>query len=181
MSNNNNILTTVLAISGLVGVGYGVACHSKMVKVSERLDKSIDALANNMEIDISEELVNKAVHKAVTIAVKSAVDTATNEAVTEVRRIIRKEVAAAVDKEYETIKESVLNEITVEASKIDVEKVTKDVEKGAEQMALKKFDVNLEGILKRFNNDLDNTAKVYSTIKSMMTPNSNREFVVKLG
>ena len=183
MSNNNNIFTAIISVAGLVGIGYGVACHNNMVKISKRLDKSIDSLANDMDINISEELVNKAVDKAVNAAVKSAVDKATNEAITEVRRDIRREVASAVDKEYEALKGSVLNEITVSASKIDMDKVRRDVEHGAERMALEKFDANLEGILKNFNNNLDNAAKVYSIVKSMPSSsvNANREFVVKLG
>ena len=179
MSNNNNIFTTIIGVAGLVGIGYGYACHSKMVKVSERLDKSIDGLANDMEIDISEELVNKAVNKAVMAAVKSAVDKATNEAVIEVRNDVRREVAAAVNKEYEAIKESVLKEITVASSKIDVDKVRKDVERGAEKMALEKFDANLENVAKHFYEKLDTTAKVCSMFAA--TPGTNREFVVKLG
>lgn len=181
--NNNSIVATIIGAAGLVGLGYAFACHTKLAKVSERLDQSIDSLADDMEIDISEELVNKAVNKAVTSAVKTAVDKATNDAVAVVRADIRREVAAAVEKEYDSVKDNVLKEITVAASKIDADKVRRDIEKRAEKMALEKFDANLEDILKRFNNDLDNTAKVYSTIKSMMAPTTNngREFVVRVG
>lgn len=179
MSTNNNIFTTIIGVTGLVGIGYGVACHSKMVKISQRLDKSIDSLANNMEIDISEEIVSRAVNKAVAAAVKSAVDKATDEAVAEVRNDIRREVAAAVNKEYEAVKDSVLKEVTVASSKIDVDKVRKDVEKGAEKMALEKFDADLEGVKKHFYDKLETTAKVCSMF--VATPGANREFVVKLG
>lgn len=182
-NTNNSIFTSIITIAGLVGIGYGLACHNKMTKVSERLDKSIDEIAGDMEIDISEELVKKAVDRAVGSAVKAAVDKATTDAVAEVRRDIRREVSTAVEKEYQSIKDNVLKEITVSASKIDVDKVRREVEKAAEKAALAKFDANLEGILQKFNNDLDNTAKVYSAIKSMMTPaaNTGREFVVRVG
>lgn len=179
MANNNNILTTIIGVAGLVGIGYGAACHSKMVKVSNRLDKSIDGLANDTNIDISEEIINKAVDKAVGVAVKSAVDKATNETIAEIRRDIRREVAAAVDKEYESIRDSVLKEVTVASSKIDVDKVRKDVEAGAEKIALEKFDANLDGITKKFYEKLETTAKVCSMFAT--APNANREFVVKLG
>lgn len=170
-------------IVGLVGVGYAIGTRSKLAKISERLNTSIDVLADTVEIDISEELINRAVEKAANTAVKGALAKATNEAVDEARHRIRREVVSAIDKEYETIRDSVLRETNAAASKIDVNKVRRDVEKAAEKMALDKFDANLDGILAKFNNDLDNTAKIYSTIKSTMIPatNSNREFVVKLG
>lgn len=184
MSNTNtSIINTIIGVAGLFGLGYGLAMHTKLAKVSERLECSIDDLADNMEIDIPEELVNKAVEKAVATAVKTAVDKATSEAVNEVRRDIRREVANAVEKEYDSIKDNVLKEITVAASKIDTAKVRRDVEEAAKKMALDKFDANLEGVLEKFSSDWDNTAKIYSAIKNMVTPapSSNREFVVRVG
>jgi len=188
MSNNYSTINTIIGAIGLVGIGYGLAMHSKLAKVSDKLDTSIDKLADGMEIDIPEELVRKAVNKAVDSEVQKALNKAANEAVDQVRRDIRVTVGDAVNKEYSNIKDSVLKEITVSASKIDEARVRKDVEKAAQEMALKKFDVNLDSILTKFNNDLDNTAKIYSTIKGMMTPapapaptSNNREYVIRVG
>lgn len=183
MSNNNTIFATIIGVAGIFGLGYGFAMHTKMGKISERLDRAVDEIADDMEIDIPEDIVQKAVNKAVASEVKKAVEKAANEAVNEVRRDIRREVADAVNKEYESIKDNVLKEITVAASKIDANRVRKDVEEAAKKMALEKFDANLENILEKFNNDLDNTAKVYSTIKSMMSSNVSpaKEYVFRVG
>ena len=183
MSNNNSIITTIIGTAGLIGIIYGYTVHKRLTKISAKLDKTIDDLADDVDVDISEDLVNKAVNKAVAIAVKEAIDKATSEAVSEVRRDIHREVSAAVNKEYEFIKDSVLKETTISASQIDVAKVTKDVEKAAEKLALEKFDAKLEDIAEKFSNDMDNTVKVISAIKAAMNPvtTNGREFVVKLG
>ena len=136
MFNNNSIITAVIGATGLIGIGYGIACHTKLAKISERLDKSIDSLADNIEIDIPEEMVNKAVERAVNNEARKAVERATSEALTELKRDIRREVRTAVDKEYESIKDNVLKEATVAASKIDVAKVRRDIERAAEEAAL---------------------------------------------
>lgn len=52
-------------------------------------------------------------------------------------------------------------------------------------MALEKFDANLEDVIKKFSDDWDNTAKIYSAIKNVVAPApasiSGREFVVRVG
>lgn len=164
---NKSTINTILGIAGAAGIAYTVALHSKYAKVSDRLNTAIDDLANATEIDISDEIINQAVEKAVNAAVKDSITKATNEAVAEVRTDIRRKVAEAVTKEYESVKDSVLNEITAAAAKIDVAKVQKDVEEKAEKIALEKFEVNLSDIVKKFKSDWNTAARVCSTIQNM--------------
>ena len=180
--NKNDIINVLFGIAGLVGIGYAIGTHTKMAKISERLDKGIDELANNMEFDIPEELVSKAVDKAVKIEAREAVDKAMNDVVSELKRDIRSDVQKAVDKEYDNIKDSVLKEITVSASKIDVSRVRREVEEAAKKAALDKFDDNLDNILETFNDNLSNTSKIYSSIREAIAKDSNsgKEFVVRL-
>lgn len=181
--SNNSTFNTIIGVAGLLSIGYGIAMHTKLSKISKRLDKGIDDLADNMEIDIPEEMVKKAVDRAVSTATKNAADRAVGDVVSEIRRDIQREVANAVEKEYQTVKDKVLGEITVAASKIDEAKVRRDVELAATKAALDKFDINLDHILKKFSDDWDNTAKIYGAIKNMVTPTTRSpgEFVVKIG
>ena len=178
---NNSIINTILGIAGVAGVTYAVTMHSKYAKINERLDATINDLANNMEIDISDELVNKAVEKAVNAAVKDAITKATNEAVAEVRTDIRRKVSDAVIKEYDSVKDHVLAEITVQAAKIDVAKVQKSVEEKAEKLALEKFEVELNNVMKNFYDKWTTAAKVSDMFQKMNSYNPNRDFVVKFG
>ena len=75
-----------------------------------------------------------------------------------------------------------LKEITVSASKIDAYKVRNDVIESAKKAALEKFDDNLDDILEKFNKDLDNTSKIYSSIRDAITKESTsgKQFVVTL-
>ena len=182
MNRSNDIIGVILGIAGLVGVGYAIGAHTKLAKVSDRLDKSIDDIADNMEFDIPEELINKAVDKAVKIEAKKAVDRATNEAISELKRDIRSDVQNAINNEYGNLKDTVLKEITCSASKIDVNRVRRDVEEAAKEAALEKFDDNLDDILGKFNDNLSNTAKIYSSIRNAITKDSDseKEFVVRL-
>lgn len=178
----NDFINYLFGAAGLVGIGYGLCAHTKLAKISNRLDKSIDDLADNTEIDIPEELVNKAVEKAVQAEAKRAVERATNETISAMKKDIHAEVQREVNKEYDSIKDSVLKEITVSASKIDAFKVRRDVEEAAKKAALDKFDDNLDDILEKFNENLDNTSRIYSSIRETLSKGSNsgKEFVVRL-
>lgn len=171
-----------IAAVGILGLGYGLAMHTKLAKVADRLDKSIDDLSKGTEVDIPKEIIDRAVEKAVTAEAKKVVEKATEEALTELKRDIRTNVSAAVDKEYETIKDTVLEKVTDAAAKIDVAKVRSDVEKAAKTAALDKFNDNLEGILQTFNDNLNNTSRIYNSIASSMTRgvDAGKEFVFKV-
>lgn len=182
MSKNNDIINILIGIAGLVGIGYAIGTHTKLARVSERLDKGIDELANNMEIDISEDLVDKAVEKAVQAEAERAVESATRESIAALKREIHAQVLTAVNSEYDNLKDSVLKEITNEAAKIDASRVRRDVEKAAKEAALKKFDDNLDDILEKFNDSLDNTSRIYSSIREAITKSSDsgKGYVVRL-
>lgn len=183
MSRNsfNNWKNLLIGAVGLIGLGYGIAMHTKMGKICERLDRSIDDLANTTEIDISEDLVDRAVEKAAQIEAKKAVEKAAQDAMTELKKDIRIAVENAVDKEYASIKDTVLKKATEEAAKIDSTRVRRDVEKAAYDTAMSKFNANLDDILGKFNDNLNNVSKIYSSMAGMATRNPDKELVFKLG
>ena len=99
MSKNNDVVNFLVCATGLIGIGYAICAHTKLSKVSERLERSIDDLASDTEIDIPEDLVNKAVEKAVQTEARRAVERATTETIAALKKDIHAEVQKAVDKE----------------------------------------------------------------------------------
>lgn len=184
MGKNNNLDMFIGAaglVVGLVGVGYAFGTRSKMAKISDILNCSIDDLANRTEIDIPEEMISRAVERAVAVEAKRAVVKATDDALKDVKKDIHRQVSDAVESEYSNIKESVLKELTLEASKIDAKRVRDDVEKAAKDQALEKFDDNLDDILEKFNGDLENISRIYKSIAGAMNKNNEKEMVFRIG
>lgn len=168
--------------AGLIGVGYALGTHSKMARIGENLDRSIDELAGQMPINIPDAMIERAVEKAVAYEVKQAVNKTTDRIILDVKNDIRKQVSDAVESEYSNIKSVVLDELTDAASKIDVRRVRSDVERAAKEHALEKFDDNLDDILENFNDQLKNTSKIYTSIADSMTGyKSNKETVLRIG
>ena len=175
------IVGTLGLVAGILGVGYALGCRSKLAKVSERLDRSINDLANNTEIDIPKDLVDRAVEKAVAAEAKRAVEKATNDALAELKKDIQRKVSVAVDEEYESIKDIVLKKATDEAAKIDSARVRKDIEKAVYNASVDKFNDTLDDALGKFNDNLNNLSKIYSSMAGVATRNPDKELVFKLG
>ena len=168
---------------GLVGIGYAWGTHSKMAKISEKLDCSIEELASKTPVDIPSDMIERAVEKAVAIEVKQAVSKTTDKVIVEVKRDIHKQVSGAVEEEYSNIKGRVLEELTAEAAKIDTKRVRADVEKAAKERALEKFDDNMDDILNECKDKLQSTMKIYQSIADMMAPasrNNDNEMVLRI-
>ena len=170
-------------VVGLIGIGYAMGTRSKMARISEKLDRSIDELAGRTPVDIPHDMIERAVEKAVAAEARIAVGKATDAAIMDVKRDVHKQVCDAVESEYSDIKATVLREITDEAAKIDVKRVRDDVEQAARKIALDKFDDNLDDMLKDFNEQLKNTSKIYTSIADAMTgyKPSGRETVFRIG
>ena len=165
----DGIVGLVGIAAGLIGVGYALGTHSKMAKISENLDRSIEELASNTPVDIPNDMIERAVEKAVAYEVKQAVGKTTDRIIVDVKRDIHKQVSDAVESEYSNIKDVVLKELTEEAAKIDARRVRADVEKAAKEQALEKFDDNLDDILENFNDLLKSTSKIYTSLADTMT------------
>ena len=176
------IVGVVGTIVGLTGIGYAIGTHTKLSRVSEKLGKAIDDLADRTEIDISDSIINQAVKEAVEKAADRAVEEATYDATKELKHDIHRRVSEAIKDEYDTLNKDVLKRITEESSKIDVNRVRRTIEDAAKKAALEKFDDNLDDILERFNENLNNTSKIYNSISQTLTksPNSGKEYVIRL-
>lgn len=168
MNKFDNLVGLFGAALGMIGIGYALGTHSKMAKISDKLDISIEDLANRTLVDIPDSMIERATEKAVALEVKNAVGKATDIVLKEVKRDIHKQVSDVIESEYSSIKDTVLDEVTDEVAKIDIKRVRADVEKAAKETVLEKLDANMDDILENFNDQLKNTSRIYNSIADTM-------------
>ena len=184
MSKYDGIVVGITgAALGLIGIGYGIGMRSKLAKVSEKLDCSIEELANKTSVDIPDAMLERAIERAVSEQVREGVKKATDVAITAVKRDIHKQISDAVEEEYSNIKETVLEEVVTEAAKIDAKRVRADVEKAAKELAMEKFEANLDDILDKHNSELENVTKIYRAIADAVAPSkssNDNEMVLRI-
>jgi hypothetical protein len=182
MNNKFDGVVGILGIAaGLVGVGYALGMRSKMTKIGEKLDRSIDELASNNPVDIPNDMIERAVEKAVSYGVKQAAGKATDAILADIKRDIHKQVSDVVESEYSNIKSTVLEELTTEAAKIDVNRVRSDVERAAKKRALEKFEENLDDITVDYKEYLASVSKIGKTFADAVAQPSHRETVLRIG
>ena len=182
MSSKFDGVVGILGVAvGLVGVGYALGTHSKMAKISEKLDRSIEELAGNTPVDIPSDMVERAVEKAVAHEVKQVAGKATDAVIADVKRDIHKQVSDAVESEYSNIKSTVLEELTTEAAKIDAKRVRADVERAAKKMALDKFEDNLDDITDEYKEYLASVSKIGKTFADAVILPNHKETVLRIG
>lgn len=149
---------------GLVAIGYAIGVHSRMKAVAEKLDTSIDKIANDAEIEIPAKVIDQAVQKAVDRESYTAVRKATDTVVDSLQREIKDQVSSAVKASYDVIAEDVTSEIAKSVAKIDEDRLKRDVVAKAKQQIADKFDDKLDGLLEEFNGNLQNVSRIYKSI-----------------
>lgn len=180
MKKVDGVIGWIGLAAGLVGAGYAICMRSKMAKIGNRLDRSIDELAGKTPIDIPSDMVERAVEKAVANEVRTAVSRATSDVMTDINHDIRRQVGDAVEKEYQNIKDSVLKQIVDEAAKIDAKRVRDEVERVAKNKALEKFENDLDDILEDYKDNLHNVSKIYKTFADAVSPSNHKETVLHI-
>ena len=84
--NSETVLSFGVFGLGLVAIGYAIGLHSKMKSIADKLDTSIDKIANEAEIDIPAKVIDSAVQKAIERETYTAVKRATDTAIDSIDR-----------------------------------------------------------------------------------------------
>lgn len=158
--------------ASVFGIGYAIGQRKKLNDISEKLDRSVKELSSNIDVDISEAVVNRAVTRAIERETELAASRATANVVSAIESDISGKVRKAVDDTYQDIKKSVVEETAKKVEKIDIAALKKEVVEKAKEAAADKFDDSLDEVLSDFKDNLGNVTKIYQSIANAF-PNSN--------
>lgn len=152
-----------------VAVGYSVKAQKRVTTVCDQLDVSIDKLSKSIDVNVEEGVVKEAVNRAVDVAVRGAVSKATRDICKEITADIRPRVRSDVDSVVKGMKPDIKKEVERLIGDIDISAAKEEVIEKASEEAKKKFDVELERVATRFNNDLESSSKIYKMISEKLS------------
>lgn len=158
--NSDTLLSFGVFGLGLVAIGYTIGVHSRMKAVADKLDTSIDKIANDTEVEIPSKLIEQAVDRESYTAVRRATDVVVDG----LKKEIGDQVSTAVKASYDSIADGVTSEIAKNVAKIDEARLKKEVVAKAKEQIAEKFDDKLDDILDEFNGNLQNVGKIYKSI-----------------
>lgn len=169
-------------VAGLMIVGYAMATVVKMDRISSKIDATIDKISDDIDVQISDAVINKSIKMAVDKEVDYMVEKASNKIIKETQEDMRNEIKKVISSMYSDMKESVSKEMYKQVANISIKDLRDEVVEKAKEDAIKKFDDSLDVILENFNHDLHNVSKIYRSIASSMNGNNNgdKELTFKL-
>lgn len=177
------LVGTVGIAAGFFGIGYAVRTKRQMDDICEKVNKSVDEVSKSVKVDISESVIDDAVEKAVDREVSRAVNRAVSLITGSMNNEIKNEVNTKISEMYPSIKNMATAKVVEEVSKINVTDLKAEVRELAKDKAASKLDDQFDDILDKFNGDLDNISKIYSSIASHFNGNngSGKDFKISLG
>lgn len=168
---------TALAIFSL---GYAIGRRKKLNDLTDRIDKAVDNLSEDIEIDVQRSVVDRAIVKAIDREIDATIPKVVKSAVKGVQDNIEKQVANEIESHYKEIRNDVEQEVHKQVSKLDVEKLKREVIAAAKKDAAEKLDGSLDDILEDFNRNLKNLSAVYQSMATTMS-GAGKELKVSLG
>lgn len=164
---------------GIFGVGYAFGQRKKLNDITDKLDKSVEDLAANIEIQPSDALIRRAIDRAVeretSYAVRNAVDSVSRA----VKSDISAQVKTAINSTYSDIRKSVVDETAKKVADIDMKVLKSEVIEKAKEAAAEKLDDSLDDILEEFRRNLGRVSQIYQSIAQAF-PNG-KELKLSLG
>lgn len=163
-------------------------------ELNKRLDKKVNGIADSLNVDVPDAIVEEALKKAANRAAETAIYKTSKDVLDEYSVSVRSEVRKSVDLAYANTKIDVKNELTRQISNVDIsgikreiiedakrkveeeleeaiEKITDTFEEeldDAKEKASEKFDKELDSISTRFSSDLERGSKIYKTLSDKL-------------
>lgn len=167
------MMNKVMVAWGLVGASFvvstvsiifAVKSNKRMQKTCNKLDVAVDAIADKVEINVQDEVVEEAIKLAANRYAHDAVRNIEKDILNETRKEIAAEVKKSVDLAYANLKAGVKEELDRQIRDIDISGIKKQVIEEASEKAKDKFSNELDSIAARFSSDLESSSKIYKTI-----------------
>lgn len=165
-------LCGVAALS-IAAIGYTYVTNKKMNQLIDFMNQTTGNLSNDLDVVVSDYVVNQAVEKAVNREVNNSITKATKKAVEHIDSDIYSKVSNAINDNYLKVKDSVAKELSKQISHIDISEIKNEVAEAAKEEAVNKFNEELEDVLRKFNNNLESVSKIYQSIADSMSSNNN--------
>ena len=175
-----DLVATTLIVGGLLGIGYGLSKKKQMNDLCAKFDVAIDNLAETVEVDAAQDVLDAAVEKAVQKKADLLTKHITTEIVTDLEHEIARDVRVSIKDVYPDLSEAVQAKAKELVNGLDDSSLRREIRNDAKNMAAKKFESELDDVLEDYKTNLENVKNIYESIasavadKTVVTPTANR-------
>ena len=168
MDINVRDILTITALTGVAVLGY------KLKKLSEKYENAIDDIADGLDVNVDNEIINAAVEKAVNKETALQVNTACSKAVSAVRDDISMSVKRAVEVEKMSLKENTKKEIEKRIASIDITQAKKEVIEEAQQIVAERLEEDTKAIAGTYEASIKKMADMCETMIQQATVSAQK-------
>lgn len=156
-------------IGWVATLGYAISAHTKLNKVASKLDLAVDDLIFQNKIEIPTDMIERSVVKIAEKNYNQAIRNACDEAVMKTRNDFDIRIKTAVTDEFNNQKAEVAKEMKRKINSIDISAIRREVVEEAKETAAEKFKSDLDDILAKHNEELDNVSTIYASIAEKLS------------
>ena len=164
--------SAALAVVSLAATAVSTVRYNRMIKKMSRSVKDIEEVSSER---ITEFMIRKAVEKSSDERIEAYLKDTEDEVLRSARRSLDSEARKAVEECSVTIRDQVSERISQQVAALDIEQLKRRVCDRAETHVIEKLDDCLDKSVKKFNDQLENTRKVYDSIAKAMEEKEKKE------
>lgn len=171
-----NKLTIVVIGTAAAAIASGVMSIVSMVKdhkTQKKIENAVEHIEKLSSDDIQEELIRKAVEKSADKRVDRYMANTEDAILRTARKDLEIQARNAVVNSATEIRESASQEIAKQVALLDIEQLKRRVCDQAEQHMLQKFDRCLDDSARKFQDQLENTRKIYEAVARATSEKEN--------
>ena len=169
---NDSSIKTGCIITAVISIG--VACYASVKssmaidKYEKLIDKAADDIAMKPE-DVSESIKQKAVEIAVAKTAKIVARDVSDKIENALEKEAKNQVASVVKTQADNVKKEVKQQIQKQVDDVDIDDLKEEIVSKAAYAAEERFSNELDGIIQKQTDKLEEITKVYSSISEMMS------------
>lgn len=175
--STENIISMVLVVAGIFGIGYGVAMGKRINDVEETFQNKVDLMLGEKNIDIQQSAIDKCIEKHIERRLGYVLDSSIQSICEKTARNVEQKIYSSVQTKAETVVNAIYSEMSDEAKKviakelrdIDISELRREVKKEAKEVMMEKLDSSMDDILEEYNSKLNSVTSIYESIAKSIT------------
>ena len=161
---NTNLVKGLIGLGGCAFLGGCAYVGHKVDKMTKKVGMAAEEIGKASLDDIRESMIQQAIEKAADKETRKYAREAGADAMNEMKAAIKAEVKKAVEEAYQDLRQGVTDEISTQASNLDIDKLQKEIVEKAEKKVMARLDVNMNQLLEPMQNEIRRAAQLRSSL-----------------
>ena len=149
--------------SGVICAAGG-CCLYEAHKCRKTVDFAVNKIGDDLDVEVSQELIDAAVTKATNAQIARTVKAAVDRDWRDIQEETKKKVGEAVAEDRKKISEAVAETLAHECEKTSKADILSDIKEKAKETLAEKLDSKLDDITDEYSRNLSNMGKVYEAL-----------------